>query len=76
MSMNNNTVVNGNLNTDQYKSICVDAENRFNSGEKVTVLSLSKQFGVTTNEMRKILVDHFGSRITFTRGRNGGIRIV
>jgi len=72
----NNTITNGNLNPNQYNSICADVENRCTSGEKVSILGLSKQHGVSNNEMKKILVDHFGSRITFTRGRNGGIRIV
>lgn len=75
MSMNNTTTT-GTLNPTQYNSICNDVQNRCNSGEKVTMLGLSKQYGISQNEMRKILVDHFGSRISFSRGRNGGIRIV
>jgi|LauGreDrversion4_2_1035121.scaffolds.fasta_scaffold81006_3 hypothetical protein len=72
----NNTTTTGTLNPTQYNSICTDVQTRCNSGEKVTMLGLSKQYSITPAEMRKILVDHFGSRITFTRGRNGGIRIL
>lgn len=76
MMNNNNNAVKGTLNPTQYATICNDVENRCQSGEKVSILALAKQHGITTHEMRNILTEHFGSRISFVRGRSGGIRIV
>lgn len=75
MSNNSNTIK-GSLNPNQYTTICNDVQSRCQSGEKVTVLALARQHGVNTAEMREVLTEHFGSRISFVRGRNGGIRIV
>ena len=56
-------------------TICEVAETRYHSGERVTVLGLSKQFGQTPNEIRKALIDKYSNRVTFVRGRTGGVRI-
>ena len=47
--------------------------NRANNGERITVKHLAKEFKMKGPDMKKELVAHFGSRITFKRGRTGGI---
>ena len=37
---------------------------------------LSKHFGIYPNEMRATLIAHYGNKIEFRRGRNGGIKKV
>jgi len=41
--------------------------------ERLTVKHLSREFKMKSPDMKKALVDHFGSRIQFKRGRTGGI---
>lgn len=41
--------------------------------ERLTVKHLAKEFGMKSPDMKKVLVAHFGARITFKRGRTGGI---
>ena len=48
-------------------------ETRLNAGERVTVVNLAKELKVPVNEVRNALVEEFGNRITFKRGRTGGI---
>ena len=48
-------------------------ETRLNAGERVTVVNLAKEIKVPVNEVRNALVEEFGNRITFKRGRTGGI---
>ena len=43
------------------------------SGNRVTTKDLAQAYLVNPVTMRKMLADHFGSRITFKRGRTGGI---
>jgi len=43
------------------------------SGNRVTTKDLAQAYFVNPVTMRKMLADHFGSRITFKRGRTGGI---
>jgi ABC-type uncharacterized transport system permease subunit len=50
-------------------------ENNSKAG-RVTLDMLVAQTGMNKASVRKALVSHFGSRITFARGRVGGIRIV
>lgn len=64
------------ISVSQYDSICNDVQNRCQSGEKVTLSGLSKQHNCTMAEMREILTDHFGTRISFLKGRGGGIRVL
>jgi|LauGreDrversion4_2_1035121.scaffolds.fasta_scaffold35637_9 hypothetical protein len=49
-------------------------ENACKAG-RVTLDMLVAQTGMNKASVRKALVSHFGARITFTRGRVGGIRI-
>jgi hypothetical protein len=64
------------LSAADYKTICSDVENRVRNGERVTLVDLARQHAIGVSEMRKILIDSFGTRISFMRGRTGGIRIV
>jgi len=43
------------------------------SSERITVKHLAKEFGLKSPDLKKALVAHFGARITFKRGRTGGI---
>jgi hypothetical protein len=64
------------LSAADYKQICNDVQSRVQNGERITLVNLAKQHGVSPSEMRKILVDEFNNRISFMRGRTGGIRII
>ena len=46
---------------------------RANNGERITVKHLAKEFKMKGPDVKKELVAHFGARITFKRGRTGGI---
>jgi dTDP-4-dehydrorhamnose reductase len=48
-------------------------ENRLANGERVTLLHLSKEKQISPNEIRNALVEAFGNRVQFKRGRTGGI---
>jgi predicted DNA-binding transcriptional regulator YafY len=43
------------------------------AGNRVTTKDLAKAYMVSPVTLRKMLADHFGSRIEFKRGRSGGI---
>ena len=43
------------------------------STERLTVKHLAREFKMKSPDMKKALVDHFGSRIQFKCGRTGGI---
>lgn len=43
------------------------------AGQRVTTKDLAKAYMVSPVTLRKMLADHFGSRIEFKRGRTGGI---
>ena len=45
------------------------------SGNRVTTKDLAKAYMVNPVTMRKMLADHFGTRIGFKRGRTGGITL-
>lgn len=62
MAKANNVVVN-------FEAIEAD----ITSGNRVTTKDLAQAYLVNPVTMRKMLADHFGSRITFKRGRTGGI---
>ena len=48
---------------------------RISNGERLTVKHLAVEYQVKAVDLKKALVNHFGSRISFQRGRTGGIRI-
>jgi len=78
--MNNDTTTtvsssSATISTVNIDDLCEIAETRYHAGERVTVLGLAKEFGFSPNEVRKNLVEKYGSRVTFTRGRTGGVRI-
>ena len=43
------------------------------STERLTVKHLAREFNMKAVDLKKSLVNHFGSRIQFKRGRTGGI---
>lgn len=48
---------------------------RASNGERLTVKHLAREFGMKAPDVKRALVAHFGTRITFKRGRTGGIHI-
>lgn len=48
-------------------------QERLANGERVTLLHLSKEKQISPNEIRNALVEAFGNRVQFKRGRTGGI---
>jgi len=61
------------MNATVRNEICNLVETRINAGERVTVLHLSKEKNISVNEIRNALVENFGNRVQFKRGRTGGI---
>ena len=49
-------------------------ETALNNGESVDLKRLAAQNGTCPPVIRRILSEHFGSRLHFMPGRNGGIR--
>jgi hypothetical protein len=76
ITMSNTNTSNGVISASDYKTISQSVLTRIQSGERVSLLGLAKEYGVSTNEMRQILTEEFGSRVSFVRGRSGGVRIV
>jgi iron uptake system EfeUOB component EfeO/EfeM len=64
------------MNATVRNEICELVESRINSGKRVTVLHLSKEKNISVNEIRNALVENFGNRVRFKRGRTGGIVLV
>ena len=64
------------MNATVRNEICELVETRINAGERVTVLHLSKEKNISVNEIRNALVENFGNRVQFKRGRTGGIVLV
>jgi hypothetical protein len=50
-------------------------EARLAAGERVTIVNLAKEMRIPVGELRTALVESFGNRITFKRGRTGGITL-
>jgi len=50
-------------------------ESRLKAGERVTVVNLAKEMKIPVSEIRTALVESFGNRISFKRGRTGGIAL-
>lgn len=63
------------MNSTIQSEICSLVQSRINNGERVTLLALSKEKNISVNEIRNALVEMFGNRVTFKRGRTGGIAI-
>lgn len=42
---------------------------------RVTLKDLAVQYGMKLDDVRNALVGNYGSRVTFMRGRTGGIRL-
>ena len=60
------------------KTVNVDfsqIESDLASGNRVTTKDLAKVYMVSPVTMRNLLASHFGTRITFKRGRTGGIAL-
>ena len=47
--------------------------NRAQSGERLTVKHLSREFNMKSVDLKNALVKHFGTKVAFRRGRTGGI---
>jgi hypothetical protein len=61
------------MNATISSEICQLVESRLNAGERVTILHLAKEKNISPNEIRNALIENFGNRIQFKRGRTGGI---
>jgi len=61
------------MNATVSNEICELVESRLNAGERVTILHLSKEKNISPNEIRNALIENFGNRIQFKRGRTGGV---
>jgi len=61
------------MNATVRNEICELVESRINAGERVTILNLAKEKNISVNEIRNALVENFGNRVQFKRGRTGGI---
>ena len=61
------------MNATVRNEICELVEARINAGERVTILNLAKEKNISVNEIRNALVENFGNRVQFKRGRTGGI---
>lgn len=48
----------------------------FTGGQVLKLKSLSEQFNICIPVLRRLLAEHYGSRIDFVRGRTGGIRLL
>ena len=55
--------------------IITDFELSIHSTEPITLKQLTRTYGESQAYIRRILVEHYGKRIVFKRGRNGGIRL-
>lgn len=82
MNSNDTTTVSSTLasnNTENLMNNTVQNEiadlvvNRINAGERVTILALAKEKNISASEIRNALIDAFGNRVSFRRGRTGGI---
>lgn len=62
-----------NLNTTAH--ITSHIETMIGNKQRPTVKAIAESAGMTIAKVRKILVDHYGTRITFTKGRTGGIML-
>ena len=61
--------------TSDHAGLMLMVETNQQNGIRNTVKSLSTQFGFSIASCRKVLIAHYGNRITFTKGRTGGIMI-
>ena len=50
-------------------------ESAINGGVRVTLKDLAVQYGMKADDVRRSLVAYYGARVTFMRGRTGGIRL-
>ncbi len=50
--------------------------NRVANGERITVKHLAREFKMKSPIVKKMIVDFYGSRVQFKRGRTGGIVFV
>ena len=46
---------------------------RVANGERITVKHLAKEFRMKSPIVKQLIVDFYGSRVQFKRGRTGGI---
>ena len=46
---------------------------RVSAGERITVKHLAKEFKLKAPVVKQMIVDHYGNRVQFKRGRTGGI---
>jgi len=58
-----------------HKSRANEILERITRGDRLSVSGLASEYSIAPGKMRAMLTQHFGSRIQFRRGRNGGISI-
>jgi len=46
---------------------------RVANGERLTVKHLAREFKMKSPAVKQLIVDYYGSRVQFKRGRTGGI---
>jgi len=46
---------------------------RVDAGERLTVKHLAREFKMKSPAVKQLIVDYYGSRVQFKRGRTGGI---
>jgi hypothetical protein len=46
---------------------------RVANGERITVKHLAREFKMKSPIVKQLIVDYYGSRVQFKRGRTGGI---
>ena len=61
------------VNSTVQSKIANVVESRLNDGQRVTVVNLAKEMNISVGEIRNALVEAFGNRVIFKRGRTGGI---
>jgi len=63
------------VNSTVQSKIANVVESRLNDGQRVTVVNLAKEMNISVGEIRNALVEAFGNRVIFKRGRTGGIHL-
>jgi DNA-binding GntR family transcriptional regulator len=50
-------------------------EERIAKGERITVRHLAADLNVSPQIVRRAFIEHYASRVVFSRGRTGGIQV-
>lgn len=63
------------LSTINFPLTFQNMEASLKKGNRETVKVMAMTLGCTIAMLRKALIEHYGSRIVFTKGRTGGIKV-